>query len=94
MVLSVVFAMVSMVFTACNDEGDEEIKDNGGEETVLSGLKLLNNREIDRNGGAFYWAVRAAGEWALDAASLPEWLQIAPLKGGKGTTGVVVSLQN
>ena len=90
MVLSVVFAMVSMVFTACNDEGDEEIKDNGGEETVLSGLKLLNNREIDRNGGAFYWAVRAAGEWALDAASLPEWLQIAPLKGGKGTTGVVV----
>lgn len=48
MVLSVVFAMVSMVFTACNDEGDEEIKDNGGEETVLSGLKLLNNREIDR----------------------------------------------
>lgn len=90
MVWLVVFAMVAMVFTACDDDGGDEIKDNEGGETALSGLKLLNNREIDRNGGTFYWAVKAAGEWTLDAASLPGWLQMAPLKGEKGTTGVVV----
>lgn len=89
-VLSVVLAMVAMVFTACDDDGGDEVKDNESGEPALSGLKLLNNREIDRNGGTFYWAVKAADGWTLDAASLPEWLQIAPLKGEKGTTGVVI----
>lgn len=90
-VLSVVLSMMAMVFVACNDDNDEIKNNEEGGETVLTGLKLLNNREVDGDGGTFFWAVKAAEAWTLDAASLPGWLKMSPLKGGRGTTGVVMA---
>lgn len=90
-VLLVMLSMMAMVFVACDDDNDEIKNNEEGGETILTGLKLLNNREVDGDGGTFFWAVKAAEAWTLDAASLPGWLKMSPLKGGRGTTGVVMT---
>lgn len=89
--LLAMFATFAMFFAGCDSDNEEEAikKENpGGIEEF--GCKLLNNREINKDGGTFYWAVKASDAWTLDADLLSEWLTIEPLEGKAGTTAVIL----
>lgn len=87
--LIALLAVFAMIIAGCGSEEDViENGDPGGTEEF--GCKLLNNREIDRTGGTFYWAVKASEAWTLDADSLADWLTIEPSEGKAGTTAVTL----
>lgn len=91
--LITLLAVFAMVCAACNDDDDEKIGegDNGGS-TVVEELycELLNNQDVNKDGGKFFWAVEASEKWTLDGEELPEWLGVEPLQGRAGTTHVVL----
>lgn len=86
-------AMVALFFAGCDSNNEEKIEqdDTGDKEDFV--CKLLNNQDIDRMGGTFYWAVKANGAWKLDANRLPDWFTIEPSEGKAGTTGVVLNVE-
>lgn len=88
--LVALLAVFAMVFTGCSDNEEEAVKKGDTEEIEGFGCKLLNNRDVDRAGGAFYWAVKASEPWTLDAEELADWLTIQPLEGKAGTTAVTL----
>ena len=85
--------MVALFFVGCDSDNEEKIEqdDTGDKEDFI--CKLLNNQDIDRMGGTFYWAVKANGAWKLDANRLPDWFTIEPSEGKAGTTGVVLNVE-
>lgn len=90
----ILLTMFVMVFAACNDEDENAIIDEGGNggSAVDDELycKLLNNQDVNKAGGKFFWAVEANRKWTLDEELLPDWLSIDPLQGKAGTTNVVL----
>lgn len=79
--------MFAMLFAACDDD-NEKIGGDNNDPTVIEKLycKLLNNQDVNKDGGKFFWAVEANGNWTLDGEALPDWLSVEPLQGKVGTT--------
>lgn len=80
-------------FAGCNDEDETTISEPGtnpGEDELV--CKLLNNRDVGRIGGDFYWAVEASEAWTLDAATYDSWISVDPLQGEAGTTDVTIHI--
>lgn len=88
--LMVVFVFA---FAGCNDEDETTISGPGtnpGEDELV--CRLLNNRDVDRLGGDFYWAVEASEAWTLDSATYARWISVDPLRGEAGTTDVTIHI--
>ncbi|MDO4511952.1 MAG: BACON domain-containing carbohydrate-binding protein [Bacteroidales bacterium] len=69
-------ALMSMVLVGCSDD----------DATYLSEIRVSQSYvAIDKAGGEVAIDITASDSWSIDAAKLPEWLEVSPLSGEAGS---------
>ena len=80
------FVAALTMFVSCSDDNDP---------TYLDEVQLSSSYvSIDINGGSTSIDVTAAGDWAIDAESVPAWLTISPAQGSAGVSKITFSAES
>ena len=80
------FVAALTMFVSCSDDTDP---------TYLDEVQLSSSYvSIDINGGSTSIDVTAAGDWAIDAESVPAWLTISPAQGSAGVSKITFSAES
>ena len=80
------FVAALTMFVSCSDDNDP---------TYLDEVQLSSSYvSIDINCGSTSIDVTAAGDWAIDAESVPAWLTISPAQGSAGVSKITFSAES